>query len=65
MVHTNSKANALHPIHLAAHGIEVAGPALLAALLGLALLFGTGFAQPSALHDAAHDTRHALAFPCH
>ncbi len=65
MMQTDSKARALHPIHLTAHLIKAAGPALLAALLGLALLFGTGFAQPSALHDAAHDTRHALAFPCH
>ena len=61
----DSKAKALHPIHLAAQGIEAAAPALLAMLLGLALLFGVGFAQPSALHDAAHDTRHALTFPCH
>jgi cobalt transporter subunit CbtB len=61
----DSKARALHPIHLTALGIEAAAPALLAMLLGLALLFGVGFAQPSALHDAAHDTRHALTFPCH
>jgi cobalt transporter subunit CbtB len=33
--------------------------------LGLALIFLVGFAQPSVLHNAAHDSRHALAFPCH
>lgn len=40
-------------------------PALVAALLGVFLVYGAGFAQPSALHDAAHDARHAFAFPCH
>jgi len=40
-------------------------PALLAALLGVLILYGIGFAQPLAIHDAAHDARHAFAFPCH
>ena len=44
---------------------EVAGPVLLAALLGVFLLFGVGFSHIEALHNAAHDTRHASAFPCH
>lgn len=39
--------------------------ALLAATLGLALVFVAGFAQPAALHNAAHDWRHAHNFPCH
>jgi cobalt transporter subunit CbtB len=25
----------------------------------------SGYAQANALHDAAHDGRHAMAFPCH
>ncbi len=33
--------------------------------LGVAFLALTGFAQSDILHNAAHDTRHALAFPCH
>lgn len=32
---------------------------------GIALLFASGYAQATALHDAAHDQRHAMAFPCH
>jgi cobalt transporter subunit CbtB len=40
-------------------------PALLAALLGLFLLWGVGFSHLSAFHNAAHDTRHSNAFPCH
>lgn len=38
--------------------------ALIAAALGIVILFGVGFA-PGAAHNAAHDTRHAVAFPCH
>ena len=39
--------------------------ALLAAMLGVFLLYGVGFAYPSAIHNAAHDTRHGIAVPCH
>lgn len=34
-----------------------------AAILGFAMLFAVGFMDVS--HNAAHDTRHAIAFPCH
>ena len=36
-------------------------------LLGLGLLFLVGFTlgPQNALHNAAHDTRHAFTFPCH
>ena len=40
-------------------------PAALAAVLGLFILYGAGIAQPEIIHDAAHDSRHAFAFPCH
>lgn len=40
-------------------------PILCAAIAGIALISLTGFAQASVLHDSAHDTRHAIAFPCH
>jgi len=39
--------------------------AALAVLLGLFLLWGVGFSHIPVLHNAAHDTRHSLAFPCH
>lgn len=35
------------------------------ALLGAAILLGVGFVGLPQVHDAAHDTRHALNFPCH
>lgn len=44
---------------------ETLRAAFVAALLGVALVFLTGFAQPQLLHNAAHDTRHSLSFPCH
>ncbi|NQV84708.1 MAG: CbtB-domain containing protein [Rhodospirillales bacterium] len=34
-------------------------------LLGILLLYGAGLAQTSAAHNATHDVRHALGFPCH
>jgi len=40
-------------------------PSLGAILLGAFLLLGVGFAQPTTLHSAVHDSRHAAAFPCH
>lgn len=35
------------------------------AVLGGLLVGGVGFANIPALHDAAHDVRHTLSFPCH
>ena len=32
--------------------------------LGFVLLGTVGFAQDVRLHNGAHDTRHALGFPC-
>ncbi len=40
-------------------------PALFALAFGAFLVFGVGFAHPEAIHNAAHDGRHAFAFPCH
>lgn len=39
--------------------------ALAAAALGLAILWAVGFSPIDAVHNAAHDTRHTMAFPCH
>ena len=38
---------------------------VLALTIGVALLTVSGMAQATVLHDAAHDQRHAMAFPCH
>ena len=42
---------------------EALAAAAFAMLLGSLILFGVGLAQPSLLHDDAHDSRHA--FPCY
>ncbi|AIR91124.1 CbtB domain-containing protein [Pseudomonas cremoricolorata] len=39
--------------------------ALGASLLGLCLVYFAGFSHIEAVHNAAHDTRHSAAFPCH
>ena len=36
-----------------------------AAVLGLGIIGIAGHVQATALHDAAHDVRHATGFPCH
>ena len=38
---------------------------LMLGLLGVLLVGGVGFAGIPAIHDAAHDVRHTLSFPCH
>ena len=42
-----------------------AGIAAIGCILGVFLLIGVGFANPDIIHNAAHDARHANAFPCH
>lgn len=44
---------------------QTLGAAVVAMLLGTFLVYGAGFANANALHDAAHDARHAFSFPCH
>ena len=44
---------------------QTLGAAAMAAMLGVFLVWGVGFSHISVLHNAAHDTRHSLAFPCH
>lgn len=35
------------------------------ALIGAALIFTAGFANSATMHNAAHDSRHSIGFPCH
>ena len=44
---------------------ERAKAVLMAATLGIGLIFVSGFASPELVHNAAHDWRHAHNFPCH
>ncbi len=38
---------------------------ILTAAFGLGIMFTAGFAQSAVIHDAQHDMRHAIGFPCH
>ncbi len=40
-------------------------PGVFALVFGVFMIYGVGFANSQAVHDAAHDTRHAIGFPCH
>jgi cobalt transporter subunit CbtB len=46
-------------------GSERLAAAVVAALLGIGVIWGVGFSHVPAWHNAAHDTRHSMAFPCH
>lgn len=48
----------------AARRRALAGP-LAAAMLGIIIIWVVGFSHVEAIHNAAHDTRHSNAFPCH
>ncbi|UVK96776.1 CbtB domain-containing protein [Pseudomonas sp. B21-048] len=39
--------------------------AFFASILGASLVYFAGFSHIEAVHNAAHDTRHSSAFPCH
>ena len=45
--------------------ISMLGQTMAALVFGVVILFAVGFAPMDIAHNAAHDTRHALAFPCH
>ena len=45
--------------------LRAAIPAVTAILFGVFVIYGVGFAGPTTIHNAAHDVRHAFAFPCH
>lgn len=40
-------------------------PPLVAFALGTVILYGVAFSAIPVLHNAAHDSRHAMGFPCH
>jgi cobalt transporter subunit CbtB len=44
---------------------SVLAQSLAALVFGMVILFAVGFAPMGVAHDAAHDVRHSMAFPCH
>lgn len=53
------------PLTAAGQRSESLKAAALAAFIGVALVFTAGFSHSTTIHNAGHDTRHALSFPCH
>lgn len=54
--------------HTASHSSTLSqrlSVAIGAAILGACLVYFAGFSHIEAVHNAAHDTRHSAAFPCH
>lgn len=43
----------------------VRGVAALAFAIGAVITFVSGFASSETIHNAAHDWRHSMNFPCH
>lgn len=44
---------------------SLAASRLIAAAIGAFIIGVVGFAQMSVAHNASHDYRHSMAFPCH
>jgi cobalt transporter subunit CbtB len=61
MMKTIATAPSSRPLALS----QAVAPVTAAILLGVFVLFGVGFAGAATIHNAAHDSRHAFAFPCH
>lgn len=40
-------------------------PIVAAFLFGVVIIGGVGFTQMAVAHNAAHDHRHSIGFPCH
>ena len=59
------KGTKMTTITASAAGTSRLFPAAAALILGFGVIFAAGHLQASALHDAAHDVRHATGFPCH
>jgi cobalt transporter subunit CbtB len=49
----------------AASSISRASQLSLVALLGLFVIGFVGFSHAEVVHNAGHDYRHSMAFPCH
>lgn len=59
--HTSSRSITASSVTVASKRSQI----LASALLGLTMVFAVGLLPMDAAHNAAHDTRHSAAFPCH
>lgn len=54
-----------HPQVQAESTVSILAQSFAAIVFGLIVIFAVGFAPMEVAHNAAHDTRHGLTFPCH
>ena len=52
-------------LHSSDVSVSVTKQILIALTLGVSLVLFVGFVPMEVVHNAAHDARHAFAFPCH
>jgi cobalt transporter subunit CbtB len=64
-MHTGLIGSRSHAGSRASSRSEAVIAAVFAAFLGAFLIWGVGFSPIDIVHNAAHDTRHSSAFPCH
>jgi cobalt transporter subunit CbtB len=62
---STTSAEELNRAEVGSHRSTRLWAAATAIALGFAILYVVGFAGPASIHDAAHDARHSLNFPCH
>lgn len=63
---SNSQVSASHvSTNTASVAVSKRSQIFAAAFLGLTIVFAVGLLPMDAAHNAAHDTRHSAAFPCH
>jgi cobalt transporter subunit CbtB len=65
MIMNQQSLSSANPLALSAARAEVLKAAFVALFLGVGLVYLVGFSHSDTAHDAAHDTRHSLSFPCH
>ena len=62
-----NQSTTLNAVQLSTRTSSLSKPLQIACalLLGCVILYGVGFVNAATVHNAAHDIRHAQAFPCH
>lgn len=65
MTSFTQKSSLIHQIQAGAVPMSTMAGVVLAVLFGVFLVLGTGLAGSEVLHNAAHDARHGIVFPCH
>lgn len=62
-----TSSNHENALHVSSHSTTISKTVQLTAafVLGGLIVYGAGFVNTAAVHNAAHDMRHSQGFPCH